>query len=118
MKELGEVVDALRQALDTMDSKLKAGELPDATLEDFKSTLDGVRTVLIAIFDTESDNSSRNVQKLRLRRASQVCQSVLFGILDGTINAATPGFDQLRRTVDETLRGLDVTGGGAHASRA
>ncbi len=108
MKELNEVRAELRQALEAMDSTITEPAQAATMLEDFKATLDGVRTTLMAILTAESPTDYQAfVRRFRLRRAAQVCQNVLFGVLDGSITPQTPGFERLQSTVGETLKELD-----------
>ncbi|MDH3369053.1 MAG: hypothetical protein OEO17_14530 [Gemmatimonadota bacterium] len=108
MKELNEVRAELRQALDAIESALAQPRPAVAMLEDFKASLDGVRTTLMAILTAESPADYQAfVRRFRLRRAAQVCQNVLFGVLDGSITPETTGFDRLQSTVGETLKELD-----------
>ena len=108
MKELNEVRADLRQALDAIESAIAEPAQAAVMLEDFKATLDGVRTTLMAILTAESPADYQAfVRRFRLRRAAQVCQNVLFGVLDGSITPQTPGFDRLQAAVGETLSELD-----------
>ncbi len=108
MSELSQVVRALRPALDDIQSQLIQPQVSAVALEDFKVTVDGVRTSVLAIL-TAADPADYHifVREFRLRRAAQVCQNVLSGLVDGTITGETPGFDKLRSTVDETLERLE-----------
>ena len=108
MSELNQAVDELKQALKDIESELDRPDISTAALENFKVTVDGVRTSVLAIL-TASDPSDYHsfIRKFRLRRGAQVCHNVLSGLVDGMINADTPGFDQLHSTVDETLERLE-----------
>ena len=109
MLELKREVTALRQALDTFETECIGGAVHPGALEDFKMTVDGIRTSVLAMLTAEDPSEYRNfIRKYRLRRAAVVCQSVFSGLIDGTIDAHTPGFEQLRTTVDETLERLDA----------
>lgn len=107
MSDLKAVVVELTQALD--DIELHLAKQPSASvLENFKVMLDDVRTTLLATLTaTDPADYHAFIRKFRLRRAAQVCQNVLSGLVDGTINDDTPGFDRLRSTVEETLEGLE-----------
>ncbi len=113
MSDLGQVTAGLRQALDDVEAQLTKGDPPAAALEDFKSALDGIRTSVLAFINAaDSADYHGSVNAFRLLRATQICQNVLTGIIDGTITAETPGFDKFGSTVDETLDRLDHIGGG------
>ncbi len=108
MTELSQVTAGLRKALNDVDAQLTIGDPPAAALEDFKSALDGIRTSVIAF--VRAKNAAEyyeTVHSFRLLRATQICQNVLTGLVDGTINAKTPGFDKLQTTVADTLQQLE-----------
>jgi hypothetical protein len=108
MKDLRNLIVELRTVLGGIEGKLATEDPNSRVLEEFKSSLDSARTVLLAIIgSTEAGQGEGVVQHFRLRRASQVCQNVLFGILDKTIRRGTPGFAQMQETVNETLERLE-----------
>ncbi len=107
-KELSDVVAALRTALNRMESDLVDSALSGPALEDFKSTIDNVRTSVLAIITADAPSECHNfLRKFRLRRGAQICQNVLAGLVDGSITADTPAFESLHTTVDETLARVD-----------
>ncbi len=104
VKELSDVVAALRTALNRIESELGDSAFSGPAFEDFKSTIDNVRTSVLAIITADAPSERHNfLRKFRLRRGAQICQSVLAGLVDGSITADTPAFDMLHTTVDETL---------------
>jgi hypothetical protein len=108
MSELNEMVPELKNALSAILIELAEGEVSPIVLEDFKVTVDSARTSVLALLTAkDSGDYYAFVRKYRLRRAGQICQNVLSGIIDGTIDATTPGLDQLLITVDETLERLE-----------
>ena len=112
MSELTQEVQALRRALDNFEAKCGADSVPPGALEDFKVTVDSVRTSVLAMLTAEDPSEYRSfIRNYRLRRAAVVCQSVFSGLIDGTIDHRTPGFDQLQSTVEETLEQLDALEG-------
>lgn len=115
MTEIERSLAFLDRALAEIESRLDQPDVPLAALEDFKATLDSTRTVVHAIVGASGPGDyETNVRRFRVRRAAQVCQSVLFGLLDGSITSATPGMSALRGTVAETLQHMDAFAGGAH----
>jgi hypothetical protein len=109
MRDLRNLIVELRTVLGGIEAKLAAEDQNSRVLEEFKSNLDSARTVLLAIIgSTEAGQGEGVVQHFRLRRASQVCQNVLFGVLDGTVGPTTPGFAQMQETVNETLERLET----------
>ena len=111
MSQLQESILFLRASLDDLEVELSSRDLTAAGLEDFKATLDRVRTTVLAtLAATDPGGYQRYIQRFQLQRAAQVCQSVLFGMVDGTVSAQTPGIDRLRSTVAEILMRLDSRG--------
>jgi hypothetical protein len=109
MSELTQVTAGLRKALDDLEQQLGKSNPPAAALEDFKSTLDGIRTSVNAFINAEdSADYHGSVRAFRLLRTTQICQNVLTGMIDGTIAATTPGFDKFIGTVNETLGRLET----------
>ena len=106
--ELINVIAALRSALDRIESDLVDSAFSGPALEDFKSTIDNVRTSVLAIITADAPSECHNfLRKFRLRRGAQICQNVLAGLVDGSITADTPAFEMLHTTVDETLARVD-----------
>lgn len=104
MNEISSVIFELNGALDDIESKAAQGDMSAAALEEFKVSLDGIRTTVLALLTaTDLTDYKDFVRKFHLRRAAQVSQNVLSGIVDGTITIETPGFEQLLETVDQTL---------------
>jgi hypothetical protein len=114
MNELDRSLGFLDRALAEIEARLDEPDIPLPALEDFKAALDSTRTVVHAIGTASGPQDyEANVRRFRVRRAAQVCQSVLFGLLDGTISSTTPGMADLRATVAETLQHMDAFAGGA-----
>ena len=108
MSELSQEVRAVREALDRLESELGPDPVSAAKLEDFKATVDSIRTSVLAMVTAENPADYRSfIRKYRLRRAAQVCQNVFSGLVDGTIDVLAPGFDRLQSTVAETLSRLE-----------
>jgi hypothetical protein len=93
MSELRRSVDQLRQSLDAIEPVLNKG-VQTSYLEEFKATLDRVRTNVLAVSTTTNPvEYPEAITKFRLR--------------DRTITRGTPGFARLQTAVDETLEALE-----------
>ena len=104
MNELARAVNTLRRALDDLEAKLKGPNLSDAALEDFKVTVDDVRSNVLAVLTAEDSRDHRsNVRKFRLLRGEQICRQVLLGLVGGNIPPDSPEFETLDSTVGEVL---------------
>lgn len=108
MTELQRAIATLDKDLASLEVELQGGQVvATAALEDFKASLDGVRTTVYAVVAAETPDDVHAVQQLRLRRGAQLCQNVSFGLQDGTIGDRTPGLKLLRFAVEQTLSRLD-----------
>lgn len=108
MNELSQEVRAVREALDRLESELGPDPVSAAKLEDFKATVDSIRTSVLAMVTAENPADYDSfIRKYRLRRAAQICQNVLSGLVDGTIDVLAPRFDRLQSTVTEILPRLE-----------
>ena len=108
MDEPREIVEELRVALDAIEMKISWQEFPVAALEEFKVTIDSVRTSLLALANAGSAAAYHGaLRRFHLRRAAQVCHAVLSGLVDGIISTSTPGFSRLSGEVSETLEEVE-----------
>ena len=108
MSALRKAVGDLKQAMRDIESIIAQPDPPDKELEGFKMTLDSVRMDALALVAAAySGDYDEYIRKFRLRRAAQVCQNVLFGLEDGTVNERTPGVTVFQSTIRETLDRLD-----------
>ena len=108
MSEQTELKARLVQVLDDLESQFADEAAPPAALEDLKSNLDGVRIGVRAFVSAGGDvDYGKHARRYRLKRAAQVCESVLEGISAGTITPQTRGFEELRSTVAETLAKIE-----------
>lgn len=104
MNELAKAVQTLRSAVDDLEPKLEGSGLSMAALEDFKATVDAVRTSVLATLTGDNAADPRaNLHKFRLRRGQQICRQVLSGLADGTIPHDSPELETLDSTVGEVL---------------
>lgn len=104
MNELNEVIRELKGALDRIDLSLAWDNLPVAAIEEFKMVLDDVRTSLLALVSAGGPSDySTTLHRLRLRRATQVCDTTLESLVEATITRATPGYAELKSITTEVL---------------
>ncbi|UCG87451.1 MAG: hypothetical protein JSW71_02590 [Gemmatimonadota bacterium] len=104
MSELNEVIRQLKEALDRIDLSLAWENLPVAAIEEFKMVLDDVRTSLLALVAAGGPSDyNRSLRRLRMRRATQICENTLASLVGGTITPRTPEYAELKSTATETL---------------
>lgn len=90
-------LESIKTELATIETEVLATDAPVRILEEFKLTLDHVRTNVWAVFNpAEPDARRRVVAHFRLLRMADMCRQVLADLEDGTITAASPDFEQLR----------------------
>lgn len=108
MNELTKAAHLLRMSLDAIEPFLTDPKAPRADLEDFKSTLDRVRTNVQAISSADSPTDHTElVNRFRLRRAAQISRGVLADLAKGTIGTDMQGLEQLCVSVSSTLQQLE-----------
>lgn len=90
-------LEGIKTELSIIESEVLAADAPLPLLEEFKLTLDHVRTNVWAVFNpAEPEARRRVVAHFRLLRMADMCGQVLADLQDGTITAASPDFEQLR----------------------
>lgn len=108
MKPLQEVIGELSPALDQIEAKLVWEDLPLAALEEFKMTLDGVRTSLLALVSVEAPTGyAEAIQRVRIKRATDLCRGATDDVIAGMILPGTVDFTQFAATVRETLEQVE-----------
>ena len=66
--------------------------------------LDDVRTSLLALVSAGGPSDyNRSLRRLRMRRATQICDNTLASLAAGTITPRTPEYAELESTATETL---------------
>ena len=119
MADLRRIVGQLGLALDEVEPKLAWDDLPLAALEELKITIDDVRTSLLAFMESSSPaDYNRARRQFRLRRANQVCESVLDSVSMGAVDVRSSDVMELREIVDEMLEKAAGPYLESHRSRA
>lgn len=90
-------LESIKTELATIETEVLAADAPVRLLEEFKLTLDHVRTNVWAVFNpAEPEARRRVVAHFRLLRMADMCRQVLADLEDGTITVASPDFEALR----------------------
>jgi len=96
-RTLNRRLEAIKTDLATIETEVLATDAPVRLLEEFKLTLDHVRTNIWAVFNPAAPEARRRVvAHFRLLRMADMCRQVLADLEDGTITAASPDFEVLR----------------------
>lgn len=97
VRTLARRLESIKTELATIETEVLATDAPVRLLEEFKLTLDHVRTNVWAVFNpAEPEARRRVVAHFRLLRMADMARQVLADLEDGTITAASPDFEQLR----------------------
>jgi len=108
MSELKEVIRELKAGLDRIELSLAWDDLPVAAIEEFKMVLDDVRTSLLALVAAGGPTDySRTFRRLRMRRATQVCETTVESLVEGTITPTTSGYAELKANAIEALEQVE-----------
>jgi hypothetical protein len=111
MTELRNSISSLRDALSDLEGDLNDNDRSAADLEDLKAALDRARTTVLAVLAAAKPSDYPSfVRRFRLQRATQVCQTLVFSVMDGSTSRRTPGIERLRSTVDDVLQKLEAGG--------
>lgn len=107
-------LESTRKALDELAGDIQHGQYPVAMLDDFKESVDHVRTIIWTMMKLEqergggtSESTFDLEQKLveyRLRRSQKLLQQIQMDIDISEIEIHTPGIVEFQRTV-ESLNG-------------
>jgi EAL domain-containing protein (putative c-di-GMP-specific phosphodiesterase class I) len=90
-------LESIKTELATIETEVLAADAPIRLLEEFKLTLDHVRTNVWAVFNPAEPEARRRVAAhFRLLRMADMCRQILADLEDGTITAASPDFEELR----------------------
>ncbi len=107
-------LESARKVLDELAGEIQRGQYPVAMLDDFKESVDHVRTIIWTMTKLEQEREAgasgsvfdlgKKLVEYRLRRAQKLLQQVQMDIDIAEIEIDTPGLVEFQRTV-ESLHG-------------
>ncbi len=117
-------LDLTKKTLDELAQEIEHGQYPMVILEDFKDSVDHLRTVIWTMMKLEGERAigqgdstfdlARKIVELRLRRTQKLLQQIQMDIDVSEIEIHTLGIVEFQRTV-ESVRGrlnrLERSGG-------
>lgn len=109
-KTLLEEVSKLRKALDDIESRLAAGNVPLPAVEDFKMAVDHIRITLWAMLTTPKEQEfevSAVIAKFRLKRAEDICKQVSIDIDSNDLTIDSPELQQFYTVLKNLYGRLD-----------
>jgi hypothetical protein len=78
----------MRATVQSIEAKLRHGDLPEEGLGDLKHAIDDVRLRLWAVITAQSSSEPEGVLlRFRLRRATEICRNVVADLDAGTLGA-------------------------------
>jgi len=81
-------VAAMRATVQSIEAKLRKGDLPQDGLEDLKSAIDDARLRLWAVISAAgSPEPDAVLLRFRLRRATEICRAITADLDAGTLGA-------------------------------
>lgn len=100
-------IATMRATVQAIESKLRHGDLPEEGLDDLKHAIDDTRLRLWAVITAASSSEPEGVLlRFRLRRAAEICRSVVADLDGDTLGAHQRELMELRevsRTLTERL---------------
>jgi len=103
----------LREALETIETGVYDGTATPQALEDFKVTVDNVRTGVLALLGaTHSGDAPAAFARFHVRRAIQLTQNVMSDLVLGTARGAEKDVAEFRQVAAEVFERIDLFCGG------
>lgn len=101
-----EQVRKLKTALEALEKRLTAAEVPLPVLEDFKMAIDHTRMTTWAILTAPQSNDgdlSAAIVRSRLKRAMEMARQIVLDINAGELTIDSPELQQCHTTLRDTL---------------
>jgi hypothetical protein len=100
----------IRATVQAIEDKLRRGDLPEEGLADFKAAIDDARLRLWAVISVGgSSDPQALLLRFRLRRASEICRSVIADLDGRTLGQHQRELLELRETAREMVSRLDAS---------
>jgi hypothetical protein len=97
---------AMQDTMRRIEQEVMAGSIPPDGMEDFKRAVDDARMRIWAVLTAaNTEDPQAFMQRFRLRRAIEICRSVVRDVSDGTLREESDELLELKR-VSRQLAGL------------
>ena len=101
---------SLRATVQSIEDRLRRGDVPEEGLADFKAAIDDARLRIWAVLSAVGSSEPEAVLlRFRLRRASEICRSVIADLDPGSLGQNQRELLDLRETSREMIRRLDAS---------
>jgi hypothetical protein len=105
-----ETTRTIRATVQAIEDKLRRGSVPEEGLDDFKAAIDDARLRLWAVIAAVgSSEPEALLLRFRLRRASEICRSVIADLDAGTLGQHQRELLELRDTARAMVDRLDAS---------
>ncbi len=95
-------IQTIRATVQSIEAKLRHGDLPDEGLDDLKAAIDDARLRLWAVISAAGSGDPEPVLlRFRLRRATEICRAVISDLDAGTLGAHQRELLELRQAAQE-----------------
>jgi hypothetical protein len=106
--ELAKLIGNIKAVLESMETQVERGRIPNDTLAAMKSSVDEVRLRLWAIMSAASSGEYENfVERFRLRRATEICRELADDIGAGKVGSQHAEFKTLAEATGALLWALN-----------
>lgn len=95
-------IQTIRATVQSIEAKLRHGDLPDEGLDDLKAAIDDARLRLWAVISAAGSGDPEPVLlRFRLRRATEICRAVISDLDAGTLGSHQRELLELREAAQE-----------------
>ncbi len=97
-------IQTIRATVQSIEAKLRQGNLPDDGLDDLKAAIDDARLRLWAVISAADSGEPEGVLlRFRLRRATEICRGIVADLDAGTLGAHQRELLELREAAREMV---------------
>lgn len=105
-----ETTRTIRATVQAIEDKLRHGSVPEEGLDDFKAAIDDARLRLWAVIAAVGSSEPEGLLlRFRLRRAAEICRSVIADLDAGTLGQHQRELLELRDTARAMVDRLDAS---------
>lgn len=104
---LAQVVSSMRGTLQSVETQLARGDIPAEGIADLKRAIDDIRLQVWAIMAAAAEDGPMSLERFRLRRALEVCHTVVGDLGRGAIGYHHRELADLRTAAQQLVAAID-----------
>lgn len=104
-------VTSMRTMLQSIESQIGRGRISLEGLTELKRTIDDMRNQVWALMAAAGDDTPASVERLRLKRAGDLCRAVTHDLGNGALQRHIRELSELRVAAAELAAQIDRSGG-------